>query len=456
MKVNLNFIISVGLLFIIPFYLLLDGDIYSLPIWLTLLITIYLIARLFIDRFDDFLYSSFLSFFYVFLLLAPIIQISNGHFPWLDYYDSATVDKSWWITFLSLFFFELGYVFYKNRKDSTDGDVLFLSDFGFWALVLIALLTMAIGIYLNGAGSIFLPRNFITDSHQNSVISIMINTAILRVPSIFVLILLYQDILVKNDILRKYKNKFLNTSILAVLFLLVVIVNNPISTPRFWVGAIFFSLLIVFLKYKTKKGAPFWFKLNVFVLVLAFPLMDLFRNTLDTDIYQAVQEVSPFNELSTSPDFDAFQQQLNTVVYVHNFDTQNGLQLLSSILFFVPRNIWTSKSEASGVLVADSLNYNFLNLSSPLTAEVYIDFCFYGIIVLMFFLGVMYRYINYTLNINNSLLYTLYGFFCAYQIYFLRGSLMAVMPFLFVFFICFISTLIFKTRIFKKYLLIKR
>jgi hypothetical protein len=447
-NINFDFIISVILYFLLPFYLIVDAGICSVPALLTFIVIIYLIFKLITKRRDDFLYASFLSFFYVFLLLAPILQISIGQFPWFDHYLNRDIDTSWWITFLSLVFFEIGYNFKKNIPSWRMQHNAVLSNKGYVSLFFSAVILLMIGLYLNGVQSLFLPRNVFSSLHENTVIETMINTAILRVPATFVLILFFQDLIGKHKETGKYEHKLAKIIMCAIIFLAVIVVNNPISTPRFWVGAMVFSLFIVYLKHRTSKGASYWLKVNIFVLVLAFPITDIFRNSLESNLFDAIADSSPMDELTYSPDFDAFQQQLNTVVYVDYYGSLDGLQMLSSILFFVPRNYWEGKSEASGLLVAKSLSYDFLNLSSPITAEFYLDFKFIGVVFGMIFLGVFYKILNDISSGGGILILTLYGFFCSYQVYFLRGSLMAVIPFLFIFVLLFVMLNVFKNFFF--------
>ena len=44
--------------------------------------------------------------------------------------------------------------------------------------------------------------------------------------------------------------------------------------------------------------------------------------------------------------------------------------------FFIPRSIWISKAEGSGFLLAENANLAFNNISTPLIAELYLDFSF--------------------------------------------------------------------------------
>lgn len=448
-----------GLIYgLIPFFIMVDGGITSIPAWLTFIFLIYLIDRLYADLDKDFLYASVIVFFYIFLFVSPIMQVSEGSFPWYDFYHDEDIETCWWIVFVALVSFEFGHRLPVSRmtSEAINYDV---SRLGYYIFFYVSILTVFVGVLLNGYESLFLPRNVNFDANDSSVASVMINSGILRVPAVFVLILFAVHILNQNKQLvrTRYRHQFL---MFFILFVIVLTVNNLISTPRFWVGAIVFSLYMAYL-VSEKKGAFHWFALNVAILVFLFPVMDVFRDTLEGNLFHTIGDFNPTSELISNPDFDAFQQQINTVVYVNKFDFQYGLQLFSSLLFFVPRAIWESKSEASGVLVSDGLRYDFFNVSTPIPAELYIDYGYIGVALGMFLLGFIYKKITILYRQGNILYITLYCFLCSYQVYFFRGSLMAVIPFLFIFLVCFYlssvgSSLLLKKSLSANYMILRK
>ena len=63
-----------------------------------------------------------------------------------------------------------------------------------------------------------------------------------------------------------------------------------------------------------------------------------------------------------------------------------GLQLIASLLFWVPRSMWLDKPTGSG----DMMSYEFLirfhevyygNISFPIQAEAYLNFSIFGLLV---------------------------------------------------------------------------
>lgn len=431
------------LLFIVilaaPFNLLMQLDYVILPAWLSYFLLSYLLGLLFWFRSDDYLYATVLVFYYIFLIIAPLLQTLDTSFPWGGIYSAANMASAWWITFVSLLFFELGYLcLRKGSNDNIKANTphFVLTNRGKMMLFAIAILCTLFGLGIIGVGTLFLPRNESTemlgDSFANSSVRAII-IAILKVPPVLIFLLLIHDIILQIKVRANPKNIRFTIMLIFTLFLVIAIINNPISTPRFWIGAIFFSVLLLYVVIYKKMSAAGWFVLNVTILVSVFPIMDMFRNSLDTSVVEAVANIDPKGELSTSPDFDAFQQQMNTVIVRDVTTYSYGSQFASSMLFFVPRNFWPGKLEASGIYIAENVGYKFLNLSAPLPVEFYLDGWFFGVAIGMFLVGVCYKRVLNLYRFNTSPLpVVFYCFFCSYQVFFLRGSLMAVIGYLFV------------------------
>jgi hypothetical protein len=105
-----------------------------------------------------------------------------------------------------------------------------------------------------------------------------------------------------------------------------------------------------------------------FGFTLVFPLLDIFRRSLDGSL----RVVSPLNSL-LSGDYDAFFEINNAVNYVDHLGITWGNQALGVLLFWVPRSIWPTKPVDTGVLLATFRGYGFTNISAPLPAEMFIN-----------------------------------------------------------------------------------
>ena len=405
------------------------------PVWLALLIFAVLLIKLLLFRTRDFLYASLLCFFYIFMILAPLLQMMNGTFPWIDFYDEDSIEMAWWITAMALLFFEIGYLLfkelslYKAPRKSIETNSLELNTHGGLVLFLAAIACTAVALAFNGIDNLFLPRNevalILDDKFEGSSPIQAILKSFMRVPPTVILLIFIYD--AYKRFLNKTPHWFnTNTLFMLTLGLTVAVVNNPISTARFWVGAIFFSTLLLLLCLRDRKSAFFWFAFNLSIVVVVFPLSDIYRKQLDFNPLVDKLEVDPTRELIVSPDFDAFQQQMNTTIVVDDHGFLYGKQFMSSILFFVPRLVWPDKAEPTGRYLAESLNYRFGNLSTPLMAEFYIDWGFPGVTLGMLLLGMMYHFLYFSAQRRTLLLTVFYCFMSAYQFYLLRGSLMTV------------------------------
>lgn len=419
---------------LIPVLMALDFGYSSVGAWATILIFGVLLIKATVTESVDFLYISVLCFFYIFMILAPLLQIEAGIFPWVDAYTTEDVETSWLITAVALVFFELGYLglgtWYRGPNTVKILPTRLISPVGAFNLFMIALFFTILGIAFTGFDVLFLPRNKATTLLGEKMggsthITTMIN-ALMRVPPTVIMLLFMYDFY--NRLVSASRKPWLNinTVFMFLTVVLVAVVNNPISTARFWVGAIILTVVLLALYARRKNTAFFWFTLNLTLMVVVFPIADLYRNTLDFNILEDTVELSPAKELTYNADFDAFQQLVNAKVVVDHNGVQYGRQFASSILFFVPRFVWPNKAEPTGMYVANDRNYSFGNLSSPLMAEFYVDGGLIGTILGMLLLGLLYRYLFELSKRRTILIGCFYCFFATYQFYFLRGSLMTV------------------------------
>lgn len=129
-------------------------------------------------------------------------------------------------------------------------------------------------------------------------------------------------------------------------------------------------------------------------------------------------------------DFDGFQSTLNVIQYtMGNFFTL-GKQLLGAVLVFVPRSIWSGKPYPTGQVAAEFVGYDFTNISSPIVAELYMDFGFIGVTLLSMMLGVVVRKIDSfsiaAKQFNNHKIIILSAIIFSFFLILLRGPLIAV------------------------------
>lgn len=115
---------------------------------------------------------------------------------------------------------------------------------------------------------------------------------------------------------------------------------------------------------------------------------------------------------------------LEAIAYTKVNGFLNFSNILTCVLFFVPRSIWLGKNVPSGQLIAEFFRGHFTNLSCPFVAEFYLSFGIVGLILLSFLLGyVFYKLecmINSRITFKKGISMIVFGML----IYLLRGALL--------------------------------
>jgi oligosaccharide repeat unit polymerase len=158
-----------------------------------------------------------------------------------------------------------------------------------------------------------------------------------------------------------------------------VISASPTSLYRYQVAILYIPIIITFTSFWNK---PYRMQATILAMLLTmFPFLDKFR-ALDLENFTWSIDLSTMNH----GHFDAYQNfsrvvEINLVTY--------GSQLVGSLLFFIPRFFWESKPIGSGAFLADTLNYDFYNISMPLIGEGFINFGLIGVVIFMFIYGLI-------------------------------------------------------------------
>jgi len=210
--------------------------------------------------------------------------------------------------------------------------------------------------------------------------------------------------------------------------LLNLAINNPISSPRYLLGTIALSVVFIVL-YERRTPFEFLPTFLIGILIFAFPFLDLFRTGLDpTESVHYGENIAAL--LTEKADFDSFQQLLNALVYASERGLFWGEQVAGAILFWVPRDFWPDKANPSGTLLAEYQGYEFTNLSLPLWGELFLDGHIVFVVGGLFIYGIVSAYLerlssDWDVTRPLSLGNTLFLVFASYQVFFLRGSLLA-------------------------------
>jgi len=385
---------------------------------------------------------TFWIFVYVFLGLTPFMQLLSNHMPLDGSYMPATIISTFLIIYVGLLFFEFGWwLGCKILTPITEG-IKYFTICRYLNLkysVLLSVFAM-IGIIiiiwqLGGLESVFLSREeqlniLIEFSKGESQAKLQLLSTLLRVP-IFIALILLSTIWLHERKQSKYyyRSVLWEKILLLVLVVINLLINNPISSPRYWFGTIVLSLIFIALPWRSKISFSFLMTSILLLLLIVFPFADMFRSTTNIDklVLQESSRIS--NPLVNKSDYDSFQQILNTTEYVEDHGIAYGKQMFGTLMFWVPRNLWSSKPNPSGVVVAEYKGYEYTNLSMPLWGEAYMDGGILGVIIVFVIYGFIVNVIE-NIYIHNyskrpNLLNTFVPVYAAYQLFMLRGTLMS-------------------------------
>lgn len=404
----------------------------SLPLIPIALIIIYSsahLAHISSSASQNIVTTTFWVFSYLFLGLAPFLQLVTNTFPWSGTYDTATTANSALLILAGLLAFDFGRHLMPGRGVGVPRALR--RPVSRTNITVLAILLLASSPYLlsrlGGTATLFIPRSELSQTLMSEfeLPAMMLLTNALKTPAY---VLLVGSLAIW--LARRARGERVGPRWKMMAFVLLVatlVLNNPISTARLKVGTILLSLFFV-LPWRRWSGAATTFGL-IFGLLFVFPFADLFRASLDTQLSDRIAESTTISELTENGDFDAFQMVANGVDALDRNDFQLGRQTIGALFFWVPRSIWSGKPIPTGQWIAEQQGYSFTNLSSPLWVELYIDG---GLFLLVFgFIGYGYlvRTIDrwYALSQRSGdvrVISIIVPIYAGYQFFVLRGSLM--------------------------------
>lgn len=213
--------------------------------------------------------------------------------------------------------------------------------------------------------------------------------------------------------------------LMTVSLMVLLVVVNPISSPRYTVGTVYVALLAACGAWSSLRKYRIVSVSLLTALFFLFPIASTFRNSIDAK----VQFRGPLESL-LSGDFDSFYQINNSVYFISSRGITWGEQLLGVVLFWVPRDLWPDKAVDTGILLAQFRNYSFTNLSAPLWAELMVNGSWPLLVAGMAVIGFAVRRWDGRLDWKVSLVGTPGVIGCIVPVYLLivlRGSLLQSM-----------------------------
>lgn len=352
--------------------------------WLQLVLTMYAGARLsamVLTSRRKLLQGSFWLFVYMAMGVAPLAQAVLGRVPTPVVGPRSDLTLAIGLVLLGCTAFDVGVLLARHRPAGRAGGStkeprpVMAHRRRLQLLTVIAFVCSAAFIVkLGGPAVFFSSRQEIIAGIQDAGVSNgdgQAGQALLRgfgtVPALLAM-LLYTRWLVTSTYARRKVSVILTWAGLLVLNL---IVNNPVSNPRYWFLTVMFAMLFTLFPV---SAAMYRVALSMAVVValLVFPFADRFR--YDEKNYKPVETTS-FLEPMALKDYDQIGMFANTITYADSGPGHSyGRQLAGSVFFAVPRSAWPGKPHDTGVMVGQWMGTVNTNLSSPIWAELWLDF----------------------------------------------------------------------------------
>ena len=341
----------------------------------------------------------FWIFVYGFFGLAPLVQIRQGHWPGTTPRgDWGLVPTAFLVVIAGIAAFAFGVLVassatvtprvaerLRRRRMNTVADRRLLYGFAGFALL--------VNLYYLSTSSILQftqSRYSETESTIGMDTSATSSTIVQAMAGVSLLIAFVALVLDRRD----RKSRGIHESqlervcaIVLIVVLGVALLNtmNPISNARYISATAILGALTALGLVNTRKRFRVFAVSMIVGLAFIFPFADAFRYSL-TPEFKSDGIVDSLG----SPDFDAFAQVNNAVLFVER-DGLAPRQALGVVAFWVPRRIWADKPVDTGIMLAQDRGYLFTNLSAPLWAELYIDGGWLLVVVGMAVFGMVVR-----------------------------------------------------------------
>jgi hypothetical protein len=333
---------------------------------------------------------TFWVFTYVFLGVAPLVQLRSGQTPYTaPRIDTALQQAAMVVILVGIAAFVVGLSVSVPRRGVSRGAFV-VNGVDLGRTVVLALFALALDAYFIatiGLGTLFSTRDELTAA----VLSAwggkwFAPLATPPTPAIIAGPLLVAFIALVKCIKQTRSREWPLFALTVFVGLALAITINPITNLRVVFGTAAMAIAALFGLFTTARLFRLTAILWVVVLIVVFPFADAFRR----DPGGHLKSHSPLESLIT-PDFDALAQINNTLLYVERYGVTRGGQAAGVVLFWIPRRVWAGKPVDTTILVAESRGYGFQNMSAPLWAEMYINGGWPLLVLGMFGLGIVVR-----------------------------------------------------------------
>lgn len=363
-------------------------------------------------------------FIYIFIFNAGIIQYLKNSFPWGVILGDSSILRTNIIIICWCILYYLSYNLKKFYPKKVLSKNINIENKFFLVIV-----TIMIGLFFIkyiGFSNLFSRSNSgsqMTEYAQSTVL--IINIFVRAIPAIVLAYLLKEN---------KF-NKRNNNLVIIIIFILNLIVNFPTGTARYWAASIYLGLYVIIRPQENNKF--FFCILFISVFLVAFPLLNEFRNATFSEVLNNGIKLNNFIDFFLAGDFDAYSMISRSYEVISIAGSTHGKQLLGSILFFIPRSIWIDKPIGSGAAVAFYQGQRFTNISCPIIGEGIVNFGIVGVILFAIILAFIIKYLD-TLYWNSqrediksiNVVTILYPFYLGFFFFIFRGDLMSSFAYL--------------------------
>lgn len=407
----------------------------SLWVWISFFINWSILSLIFgYHLYIEKTYSPFIStlivFHFLFFIIAPIIQINSfygltkpkfvNHFI---YRENLAVYTNVLIVIFTVVFFQF-YLLFKKRKINTE-KTYSKSQQKNLPLIILVLLFLSIAI-------VILTYDYTMGLYVKRPSSVV--TMLMLKKTLFFIPL--GGVFMSYGYLNKKTFKNYNFVYIAISFLIFLFLvfwfKNPMIEKRNALGPIYISLIYLFLPKLLNSNVKFLTFL-FFAMVIGFPLISIITH-INIPIGELTAEIliehfknEDLLKVFKTLHYDAFSSIMVTIELVQERGFSLGFQLLSTVLFFIPRSIWVGKPYSSGQLIGeyliDNYHFTFANLSNPLVSEGFLNFGIVGVIVFAIVLAYFIVYMLGWLHSKNTIKKMLAFYFAVHLMFLLRGDL---------------------------------
>lgn len=411
-------------------------------VWISFFVNFSVISLIFYyhlkieKKYSPFL-TSLIVFAYLFLIIAPIIQISSFDASLNSFVTNYpyVVSEVLYANFLILIFFLtfiVSYIILTKRIIPYESKPL---NFTTKPLLIVNLFLITLIIIFGYYDSVIL--DITSSTYEMPVKQISVAANLIKTKVIFMIpfggiIHVYGYLRAKP---KNVNNKYIAITILFLLFACLLFLKNPFNEKRNLLGPVYITLFFLIYPKLLNRNSTFFLFMFVSLVVL-FPLFSTFTHIdanlseIITNPSEIVKSYNRFGGIASAFQklhYDAFSNIMATVDYTAKNGFSHGYQLLSALLFFVPRSLWSTKPTSTGELIGnhlmDDYNFGYNNLSNCIVSEAYIDFGIFGVVLFGFILAYVFKFFLKWLQSNDFAKSITAFYFSTHLIFLLRGDL---------------------------------